>query len=337
MELKNFDKILERVPKMSRPMRVILAGSDGENMLRGLFAAQEKGLVQPVLVGDRARTITVLEQFGPGARALHDGGHRRQDTTSPRTAIDIINSGDGDVLMRGNIPTRDFLMPVLEKSNNLRTDRLMSHVSLACSAGVPEAPGAERHDRHHHSPNMSQKKEIIRNTADALKAFGYEQPEAGTPARWWSSVTFHMQDTVEAQRLVYRAEAEVPLRTASCGARSAYDLILSKEAARLKNYDCPWSGGGFDGISRPGPLHCQRACEELAHPRARRDLRRGGWRECAHRPHQPQRGRGGDLPLAGLLRSPGRLAQKAARRGLRPKLKPAGPFPPGGPFFRVRA
>ena len=31
----------------------------------------------------------------------------------------------------------------------------------------------------------------------------------------------------------------------------AYDLILSKEAARLKNYDCPWSGGGFDGIIAP--------------------------------------------------------------------------------------
>lgn len=45
MELQNFDQILERVPKMSRPMRVILAGSDGENMLKGIFAAQEKGLV----------------------------------------------------------------------------------------------------------------------------------------------------------------------------------------------------------------------------------------------------------------------------------------------------
>lgn len=43
MELKNFDAILERVPKMSRPMRVILAGSDGENMLKGIFAAQENG------------------------------------------------------------------------------------------------------------------------------------------------------------------------------------------------------------------------------------------------------------------------------------------------------
>ena len=60
-ELKSFENILERVPKRDRPMRVILAGSDGENMLKGLFAAQEKGLAQPVLVGDRASTITVLE------------------------------------------------------------------------------------------------------------------------------------------------------------------------------------------------------------------------------------------------------------------------------------
>ena len=52
-------------------------------------------------------------------------------------AIDIINAGDGDVLMRGNIPTRDFLMPVLDKTNKLRTERIMSHVSLA---SLPEYP-----------------------------------------------------------------------------------------------------------------------------------------------------------------------------------------------------
>ena len=136
MELQNFDKILERVPKMSRPMRVILAGSDGENMLKGIFAAQEKGLVQPVLVGDRARTITVLEQFGlerePYTMVDTPPGHN-----ITQEAIDIINAGDGDVLMRGNIPTRDFLMPVLDKTNKLRTERLMSHVSLA---SLPEYP-----------------------------------------------------------------------------------------------------------------------------------------------------------------------------------------------------
>ena len=64
MEIKNFDNIISRVPKLSAPLRVVLAGSDGENMLRGLFQAQNEGFVQPVLVGDRARTMVQLEKLG---------------------------------------------------------------------------------------------------------------------------------------------------------------------------------------------------------------------------------------------------------------------------------
>ena len=247
MELQNFDKILERVPKMSRPMRVILAGSDGENMLKGIFAAQEKGLVQPVLVGDRARTITVLEQFGlerePYTMVDTPPGHN-----ITQEAIDIINAGDGDVLMRGNIPTRDFLMPVLDKTNKLRTERLMSHVSLA---SLPEYPKllALSDMTVVIKPNMTQKKAIIKNTADALKAFGYENPKLALLSLV-EKVTFHMQDTVEAQRLVSE-QKQRPFADCELWGPIAYDLILSKEAARLKNYDRPWSGGGFDGIIAP--------------------------------------------------------------------------------------
>ena len=247
MELASFEGILERVPKMSRPMRVILAGSDGENMIKGLFAAQEKGIAQPVLVGDRARTVTVLERFGlerePYTMVDTPPGH-----SITQAAIDIVNSGDGDVLMRGNIPTRDFLMPVLDKSNRLRTDRLMSHVSLA---SLPEYPKllALSDMTVIIKPNMSQKKEIIRNTADALKAFGYENPKLALLSLV-EKVTFHMQDTVEAQRLVTEQKNK-PFADCELWGPIAYDLILSKEAARLKNYDCPWSGGGFDGIIAP--------------------------------------------------------------------------------------
>lgn len=199
MELQNFDQILERVPKMARPMRVILAGSDGENMLKGIFAAQDKGLVQPVLVGDRARTMTVLEQLG-----LDKDPYTMVDTPPghnvTQAAIDIINSGDGDVLMRGNMPTRDFLMPVLDGKNGLRTDRLMSHVSLA---SLPEYPKllALSDMTVIINPNLTQKKASSGTPPDALKAFGYETPScpAGPggerdlpharhhrgPAPWW--------------------------------------------------------------------------------------------------------------------------------------------------------
>ena len=247
MELESFEGILERVPKMSRPMRVILAGSDGENMIKGLFAAQEKGIAQPVLVGDRARTMTVLERFGlerePYTMVDTPPGHN-----ITQAAIDTLNAGGGDVLMRGNIPTRDFLMPVLDKTNRLRTDRLMSHVSLA---SLPEYPKllALSDMTVIIKPNMSQKKEIIRNTAGALKAFGYENPKLALLSLV-EKVTFHMQDTVEAQRLVAE-QKQRPFADCELWGPIAYDLILSKEAARLKDYDCPYSGGGFDGIIAP--------------------------------------------------------------------------------------
>ncbi len=247
MELASFDNIISLVPKLERPLRVILAGSDGENMIRGIFQAQEAGFVQPVLVGDRARTIALLEKLGldrePYTMVDTPPGHN-----ITQEAIDIIRSGDGDILMRGNIGTRQFLMPVLDRANGLRTDRLMTHVSLV---SLPEYPKllALSDMTVIIKPSLEQKKAIIRNTADALKAFGYENPKLALLALV-EEVTFHMQDTVEAQRLVSE-QSRRPFADCELWGPIAYDLILSKEAARLKNYDCPYSGGGFDGIIAP--------------------------------------------------------------------------------------
>lgn len=247
MELKNFEDIVAMIPKLERPMRVILAGSDGENMIRGIFQAQESGFVQPVLVGDRARTISLLEQLGlekePYTMVDVAPGHN-----VTQEAIDIIRNGDGDILMRGNIGTRQFLMPVLDRNNGLRTDRLMTHVSLV---SLPEYPKllALSDMTVIIKPSLEQKKEIIRNTADALKAFGYENPKLALLSLV-EEVTFHMQDTVEAQRLVSE-QSRRPFADCQLWGPIAYDLILSKEAARLKHYDCPYSGGGFDGIIAP--------------------------------------------------------------------------------------
>ena len=139
-------------------------------------------------------------------------------------------------------------MPVLDGKNGLRTDRLMSHVSLA---SLPEYPKllALSDMTVVIKPNMTQKKAIIKNTADALKAFGYENPKLALLSLV-EQVTFHMQDTVEAQRLVAEQKSK-PFADCELWGPIAYDLILSKEAARLKHYDCPWSGGGFDGIIAP--------------------------------------------------------------------------------------
>jgi len=244
MEIKNFDNIIARVPKLSAPLRVVLAGSDGENMLSGLFQAQKEGFVQPVLVGDRARTMVQLEKLGldkePYTMVDVAPGH-----SATQAAIDIVSCGEADILMRGNIPTRDFMMTVLDRKNGLRTDRIMSHVSLV---SIPEYPKllALSDMTVIIDPTYNQKKAIIKNTADALKAFGYENPKLAVMALV-ENVTFQMPDTIEAQRLVTEQQQR---HFADCELWGpiSYDLIISKEACRLKNYDCPWAGGGFDGI-----------------------------------------------------------------------------------------
>ena len=114
--LTGFEGIVERAKAVERPMRVAIAAADAENILRGAFMAQEAGFVEPILVGNEHKIRAVLEAIGETGRDVQvidaSGGD-----SSVQYAIEMINSGDADCLMRGNSSTRDFLMPVLEDFN----------------------------------------------------------------------------------------------------------------------------------------------------------------------------------------------------------------------------
>ena len=70
-----------------------------------------------------------------------------------------------------------------------------------------------------------------------LKTVGYERPNIALLSMV-EKVAFHMKDTIEAQELV-REHCRHPIADCQLVGPIAYDLILSKEAARLKGYDCP--------------------------------------------------------------------------------------------------
>ena len=201
-----------------------------------------------MLVGDRARTVAKLEELG-----LEKEPYTMVETTPGDSivhgAINVIRYGDGDILMRGNMLAHDFLSPLLDRNTGLRDgDRIMSHVALA---NLPEYPKllALADMTVIIRPDLSKKKAIIRNTVEALSALGYEKPKLALLSLVEKG-TFRMQDTVEAQSLVYE-QKRAPFVDADLWGPISYDLIISKEAARLKKYDCPWTGGGFDGIIAP--------------------------------------------------------------------------------------
>ncbi len=246
MAMKNFDPIIEKAKQCGVRHRVVIAGADSENILLGAFEAQDAGFVSPVLVGDREKIAAMLQRLG-----LADKPYRlvttKPDDDVTQVSIDLINRGEGDILMRGNTQTREFLLPLLNKKNGLRTDKLLTHIDLV---SMPEYPKliAIGDVTVTIEPNYGQKKAIIDNMVGTLKAIGYEKPNIALLSMV-ETVSFHMKDTVEADELV-REHSRKPIADCNLVGPIAYDLILSKEAARLKGYDNPLCGE-FDGIIAP--------------------------------------------------------------------------------------
>ncbi len=249
MALNNFDPIMKKAKQLDKPKRVVIAGADAENILLGAFEAQEAGFAFPVLVGEQERIEPMLERLG-----LKEKPYRLVPTqageNAVQAAVDLINRGEGDMLMRGNTQTREFLLPLLDRANGLRTDTLMTHIDLI---SMPEyskviAIGDVTVTI---EPSLQQKKIIIRDMVEMLEAVGYAKPNIALLSMV-EKVAFHMKDTVEAQELV-KEHKQKPIANCELVGPISYDLILSKEAARLKDYDCPQCGE-FDGIIVPSLL-----------------------------------------------------------------------------------
>jgi len=242
----DFDIIIQGARALKKPMRVAIAGADAENILQGAFDAEAQGFVEPILIGSYRKIMGMLEKLGLKDRQ-YDIQPISSDTNAVQYAIDMVHADSADCVMRGNTQTRDFLLPILNKSNKLVGDGIMTHVVMV---KVPEYNKvlSISDPTILVEPSVQQRKIVVKNMVRALNVFGVEKPNIALLSLV-EKPSFHMRDTVEAQTIVRDHEDEA---IADCNLVGPipYDLIVSKEAARLKNYDCEYCGE-FDGIVVP--------------------------------------------------------------------------------------
>ncbi|MBQ6468481.1 MAG: hypothetical protein IJJ50_00315 [Lachnospiraceae bacterium] len=256
---EEFKNIVEKAKSVKKPLRVAIAGADAENILSGAFDAQDAGFAEPVLIGNYKKIHAMLEKLGFAEREC-DIQPITNDVNPVQYAIEMIRAGEADVLVRGNTQTRDFLLPVLNKANHLiREDRLITHINLMKFDGY-EKMLAVSDCTLLVEPSLEQRKEVVRNMAETLQFFGVEKPNIALLSLV-EKPSFHMRDTVEAQTLVMDHQEE-PIADCNLVGPITYDLIVSKEAARLKNYSCEYCGE-FDGIVVPTLLAGNLICKLL--------------------------------------------------------------------------
>ena len=251
---KEFDFVIQRAKSLERRARAVVAGADCENILKAVFEAEAQGFVRPILVGDEEKISKMLKKLGLFEREYVISHVQNFEFTNDHhpymtRAVDIINNGLGDILVRGNTSTRNFLMPILDKKHGLATG-LVSEVALL---KVPyyDKVLALSDVSVLINPSEGQRKKVVKNIVYVLNHLGIYRPKIGVLALV-EKPSFHMRDTVEAQNIV-RSHRMEPIADCELVGPIPWDLIVSKEAARLKEYDCPYCGE-FDAVLMPGAM-----------------------------------------------------------------------------------
>ncbi|MBR2067900.1 MAG: hypothetical protein IJ875_06555 [Solobacterium sp.] len=242
-----FEGLIQKAKARNKRLKVAIAGGDVENIMKGVFMAEEEGFVEPIFIGNGEKINSLIEKLGYSDRK-YEIHNLSDDVNVVQYAIEMVNAGKAEILMRGNTQTRDFLMPILNKGNHLlKENHLLTHVTVL---SIPDYPRllAVSDVTIMVEPSIEERKHVVKNMVRVLEAFGIEYPSIALLALV-EKPSFHMRDTVEAQNLVMDHEEEEIAPCHLIGPIS-YDLIMSKEAARLKNYDCAYCGE-FDGIVVP--------------------------------------------------------------------------------------
>lgn len=198
--------------------------------LQGVLAAQDEGLIEPVLVGPRA----VIE----GIAADHDlalGSMEFIDIAAPLDAAyrgaTLVHEGHARILMKGSLHTDELMKAVASRKAGLLTRRRVSHVF------VMDVPGHERllfiaDAAINVAPKLRTKRDITQNAIDLAHAAGIDLPKVAVLSAI-ETVNESMISTVDAAALRDMA-ARGEITGAVVDGPFALDNAVSAHAAKTK-------------------------------------------------------------------------------------------------------
>ena len=222
-------QLLQNVP----PSTAVVASAHDEHALQAVFSAQDDGFITPILVGHRGEILELAQKLDhpltPDTKIIH----AEDEFACATRAVDLIRSGQGQMLIKGMLQTGTLLKAVVNKDSGIRASEVMSHVAIL---DVPT----------YHKllfitdggmviyPDLPQKRAILKNALDFCRFLGYEAPKAAALCAV-ESVNPHMQETLDAAALKHEAQGGA---FGACFVEGpiSLDLATNKQAAAVKGY-----------------------------------------------------------------------------------------------------
>ena len=228
--ITNFDQMFEQL--RSKPKkRLVAAWAVDDHTISAVYMAVEAGIVEGILVGDEAMIQKVCQEHNYDLSKL-TVVNNPNELKSIAQAVDMVNAGEADNLMKGLCSTDKYMRGILNKERGLLPPKaVLSHVCVV------------QHPHYHKllvisdiavipAPDLKQKQAMINYVVSTAKALGVEKPKVamvtateqmlpGMPACVEAAMLSKMSDRGQIAGCI----VDGPL---------ALDVALCKEAAEIK-------------------------------------------------------------------------------------------------------
>ncbi len=235
--IKRMDELVQAAKQQAKTTLVVACAAD-EPVVKAVEKARNEGIVNPVLVGDRDKIITILQAISanPTKYEIID---ERDDIQACKISVKLVNKNKRSILMKGLVSTSIILKAALNKEYGLRTGNRISHVTVMESANYHKlllmTDGAMNI-----APTLDEKRQIIENAVQIANGIGIETPYVGVIGAV-EKVNPNMPATIDAQELI-NMNKNGTLKNCVVGGPFAIDNAINLEAAKHKGITHPAAG-----------------------------------------------------------------------------------------------
>jgi phosphate butyryltransferase len=230
MTITKLDQLFE-VLKSKPKKRLVAAFANDDHTIEAVSMAVDMGIVEATLVGDEStiKKVCATHNIDPSKFQIVQ---ENDEMKAASKAVELINNGEGDVLMKGLVSTDKYMRAILNKEKGLLPPKaVLSHVTvvqvptyhkLLIVADVAIIP----------APDLGQKIAMTNYIIQTAHSLGIEKPKVAILAAT-EQVSAAMPACVDAT-IISKMADRGQIKGALVDGPLALDVAIDKESATIK-------------------------------------------------------------------------------------------------------
>jgi phosphate butyryltransferase len=230
MTITKLDQLFDVLRSKSKK-RLVAAFANDDHTIEALSMAVDMGIIDATLVGDEAtiKSVCAKHNIDPSKFLIVQENDEMKAATK---AVELINNGEGDVLMKGLVSSDKYMRAILNKEKGLLPPKaVLSHVTVVQVPTYPKLlivgdvaiiP----------APDLNQKVAITNYLIQTAHSLGIEKPKVALLAAT-EQVSAAMPACVDAT-IISKMGDRGQIKGAIIDGPLALDVAIDPESAKIK-------------------------------------------------------------------------------------------------------